>query len=75
MNSGILVPLGAFLMVVIIVAIKGVQSMRQRELQAHQELRAREMDHERRLKELEIEKARLDLEMARATQAGNSGVR
>jgi hypothetical protein len=61
-NPGILVPLGAFLMVVIIVAIASFRKMRERELQAHQDLRLREMDHERRLKEMEIERLKLELE-------------
>ena len=49
--------------------------MREKELQAHQELRAREMEHERRLKELEIEKARLELEKTRAAHTTDSGPR
>lgn len=68
-NPGILVPLGAFVMVIIIVAIQAVRRMRERELAAHQELRVREMEHERRLKELDVEKARLELEKVRATAA------
>lgn len=52
-------------MVVLIVAIKSMARMREKELQAHQELRSREMEHERRLKELEVERARLDLEKAK----------
>jgi hypothetical protein len=39
--------------------------MRERELQAHQELRVREMEHERKMKEMDIEKAKIDLEKAR----------
>lgn len=58
-NPGLLVPLGAFVMVIIIVAIGSMRKMRERELQAHQDLRVREMEHERRIKELEIEKAKL----------------
>ena len=45
MNPGIVVPLGAFVMVIIIVAVTSMKKMRERELQAHQELRLREMDH------------------------------
>jgi hypothetical protein len=69
-NPGVIVPLGAFLMVIIIIAIKGVRAMREKELQAHQELRAREMEHERRLKELEIEKAKIELEKTRMSESG-----
>lgn len=61
-DAGILVPLGSFVMVVIIVATISFRKMRERELQAHQDLRLREMDHERRLKELEIERLKLEVE-------------
>lgn len=70
-NPGVVVPLGAFLMVIIIMAIKGVRMMREKELQAHQELRAREMEHERRLKELDLEKAKIELEKARMGQTSD----
>jgi hypothetical protein len=65
LHSPFIVPLGAFLMVVLIVAITQMVKMREKELQAHQELRLREIEHERKLKELEIEKAKLELEKAR----------
>ena len=61
-GAGELVPLGAFAMAVIIVAIGNFRKMRERELQAHQELRQREMEQERRLKELEIERLKLEVE-------------
>jgi uncharacterized membrane protein len=64
-HSGLIVPLGAFLMVIIIVAIVHMSKMREKELQAHQALRAQEMEHERKMKELEIEKARIELEKTR----------
>jgi hypothetical protein len=67
-DAGILVPLGAFAMTVIIVAIAMMSNMRQKELKAHQELRMREMEHERRMKEMEIEKARLELDRARVSK-------
>jgi hypothetical protein len=66
LNNPFIVPLGAFLMVIFIVAIVSMKKMRERELQAHQELRIREMEHERKLKEMEIEKAKLELDKARA---------
>jgi hypothetical protein len=65
-----MIPLGAFVMVVLIIAINSVRKMRERELEAHQQLRQQEMEHERKLKELEIEKARLELEKSRATKNG-----
>jgi hypothetical protein len=64
--SPIVIPLGFFAMVVLIVAIAVMKKMRDRELQAHQELRLREMDHERRLKELEIEKAKVEMEKVKS---------
>ncbi len=67
LNNPFIVPLGSFVMVVLIVGLLTMRKMREKELVAHQELRLREMEHERRMKELEIEKARLDLEKARIT--------
>jgi hypothetical protein len=68
-NPGTIIPLGAFLMVIFIVAITSMRKMRERELQAHQELRIREMEHERKLKEMEIEKAKLELEKTKASKS------
>lgn len=65
-DPGIMVPLGAFVMVIIIVAMISFRKMRERELQAHQDLRMREMEHERRLKEMEIERLKLEAEKSRA---------
>ena len=67
-HSPFIVPLGAFVMAVIIVAITSMKKMREKELQAHQELRMREMEHERKMKEMEIEKAKLDLEKSKAAR-------
>ena len=64
--SPFVVPLGAFLMVVLIVGINSMKKMREKELEAHERLRLQEMDHERKLKEMEIEKAKLELEKVRA---------
>ncbi len=64
--SPFVVPLGAFIMVVLIVAIASMKKMREKELDAHQRLRQQEMDHERKMKELDIEKAKLEVEKARA---------
>lgn len=68
LHNPLLIPLAAFVMVVIIVAIAQFAKMREKELQAHQELRLHEMEHERKLKEMEIEKARLELEKVRASK-------
>ena len=67
-HSGLIVPLGSFVMVVLIVAIASVRKMREKELDAHRELRMREMDHEQRMRQMEIEKARLELEKAKVTK-------
>lgn len=69
-DSPFVVPLGAFVMVVIIVAITSMKKLRERELEAHQQLRTQEMEHERKLKELDVEKARLEVEKARAGKIG-----
>jgi len=66
MNPGIMVPLGAFLMVIIIVAVINFRKMREKEILAHQDMRLREMEHERKLKEMEIEKAKLELDKTKA---------
>jgi hypothetical protein len=66
--SPLAIPLGAFAMVVLLVAIGSIKKMRERELEAHQQLRSQEMEHERKLKEMEIEKAKLELEKARTTK-------
>ena len=56
--SPFVVPLGAFVMVVLIVAIASMKKMREKELEAHEQLRTQEMEHERKMKELDIEKAK-----------------
>lgn len=65
MNPGLLVPLGVFVMIIAIVAIANFRKMREKELDAHQDLRIREMEHERKLREMEIEKAKIELEKVR----------
>jgi hypothetical protein len=65
-TSPFIVPLGVFLMVVLIVAIVSFKSMREKELEAHYKLRYEEMEHDRKMKQMEVEKARIELERARA---------
>ncbi len=43
------------LMTVVVVAITFWYKAREKELQVHQDMRIREMDHQRRLKELDLE--------------------
>ena len=63
---GMLIPISAIMMPVLIVGIVFWYKARDRELQAHQELQIRQMEHERRMKEMEIEKAKIELEKAKA---------
>ncbi len=65
LHNPFLVPLGLFVMVIVIVAIVQFVKMREKELAAHQQLRLHEMEHERQMKELEIQKAKLEVEKAR----------
>jgi hypothetical protein len=67
--SPFVVPLGVFAMIVLIVAIGSMRKMREKELEAHQQLRQQDMEHERKMKELEIEKAKLEIEKTRTTQS------
>ena len=71
-SAAVLIPLGAFLMAVLIVAIINMRKTREKELVAHQELRIREMEHERKMKELEIEKVKLELEGEKARTANSA---
>ena len=58
-----LIPIAGMLMVLGIVAIVFWFRARDKELQYHQDLRIREMEHQRKMKELEVE-----LERAKALQ-------
>ena len=59
--AGILIPLSAILMPVLIVGIVFWYKAREKELQYHQELRMREMEHQKKMMEMQI-----DLEKAKA---------
>ena len=52
---GLIAVVGIFLGPVIIVGIVFWYKAREKELQYHQDLRIREMEHQRKMKELEIE--------------------
>ncbi len=60
------IPIAGMLMTVGIVGIVCWSKARARELQFHQDLRIREMEHQRKMKELEI-----DLEKAKARNAAS----
>jgi hypothetical protein len=53
LQNPVIVPLGALLMVAVVVIVDCVKKLRERELEARCELRLREMEHERRMRELE----------------------
>ncbi len=57
------------LVALVIIAVVGfslVYKAHDKDLRVRQEMQARELEHQRKMKELEIEKARLELEKARA---------
>ncbi len=56
--------IGGIVMIIAIVAIVFWYKARQRELQVHQDMRIREMEHQRKMKELEWE-----MEKVKARQA------
>jgi hypothetical protein len=57
--SPFLVPLAVFAMVVLIVAITHVAQIRNLEIEVHQKLQAKEMEHQRKMQELELELERI----------------
>ena len=54
-NVAWLIPIAGMLMVVAIVGIVFWFKGREKELQVHQDMRIREMEHQRKIKELELE--------------------
>jgi hypothetical protein len=59
MDSPFIIPLAAFVVVVIIVAIVHLTKIRDVEIDSHQRLRLEEMDHQRKMRELELELAQV----------------
>lgn len=59
MDSPFIIPLAAFAMVVLIVAIVHLVRIRDKEMEIHQKLYQEQMEHQRRMKELEVELARV----------------
>lgn len=49
---------GVWVMIIAVVAIPGWLKFRAHELKIHQDLRLREMEHEREMKQLEVEMAK-----------------
>ena len=57
--SPFLIPLGVFAMVVLIVAITHVAQIRSLEIEVHQKLQMKEMEHQRKMQELDLELQRI----------------
>lgn len=58
MDSPFVIPLAAFALVVLIVAITQLVKIRDLELEVHQRLHLEEMEHQRKMKELELDRIR-----------------
>ncbi len=58
-SSPFLVPVSAFAVVALIVAITQLARIREKEIKVHQELYREEMEHQRKMKELAIELERI----------------
>ncbi len=59
MDTGLLVPIGAFAAVVLIVAIISLTKMRDKEMEVQQGLHLEELEHQRKMKELNLELERV----------------
>jgi len=55
MDSPTMIPLAAFALAVIIVAIVHLMKIRDLEIDSHQRLRIEEMEHQRKMRELDLE--------------------
>ena len=56
---------GFWVAVILVVAVGAWFKYRRYELQVHSEMQAAQMEHERRMKELELEKAKLEVERSK----------
>ena len=59
MDSPMIIPLAAFALVVVIVAIVHLMKIRDVEIDSLQRLHVEEMEHQRRMRELELELERI----------------
>jgi len=59
MDSPTMIPLAAFALAVIIVAIVHLMKIRDLEIDSHQRLRIEEMEHQRKMRELDLELERV----------------
>ena len=55
MESPLIIPLAAFAMVVLIVAIAKLAKIRDKEIEVQQRLYLEQMEHQRKMQELELE--------------------
>jgi len=73
LSNPMMIPIvGTVFGTVMIVAIVGIvfwYKGRERELQVHQEMQMRQMEHDRRMKELDLERAKIELEKIKVGQA------
>jgi hypothetical protein len=59
MDDPTIIPLAAFALAVIIVAIVHLMKIRDLEIDSHQRLRIEEMEHQRKMRELDLELERV----------------
>jgi len=59
MDSPVIIPLAAFALVVVIVAIVHLMKIRDVEIDSLQRLRIEEMEHQRKMRELDLELKRV----------------
>jgi hypothetical protein len=59
MDSPVIIPLAAFVLAVIIVAIVHLMKIRDLEIDSLQRLRIEEMEHQRKMRELDLELERV----------------
>jgi hypothetical protein len=73
LGNPIMIPIvGTIFGTVMVVALVGIVFWfkgRERELQVHQEMQVRQMEHERRMKELELERSKVELEKSKVEQS------
>lgn len=57
--SPFIIPIGLFAMVVLIVAVTQLSGLREVEIDVHQKLHSKEMEHQRKMRELDLELERI----------------
>ncbi len=54
LQNPLIIPLGAFITVIVVVMVESLRKLREDELEMQRALRLREMEHQRHMKELEV---------------------